>query len=252
MTSVWTVLVVSIVVTQVAVVATSIYLHRALAHRSLVHPWPTWPSASCCGCDRAEPAAVGGGPPQAPHLHRSRGRSAQPAPARLLAASSSSTSYYYMREARNPETLETFAPDLGPDRLDRLLFSHGWTGLGARHWRLLCWLIGWWQGIVADARPRRPYVFVIAPLINGARALARRPELRRTPRTTRGCWPGSPAARACTTTITPSRARRSSACAARSSIPRGRSSARWRPRGCWSSRGRRWPGRASAAQRSTS
>jgi stearoyl-CoA desaturase (Delta-9 desaturase) len=37
---------------------------------------------------------------------------------------------YYMREARNAETLETFAPDLRPDRIDHLLSRHGTLGLG--------------------------------------------------------------------------------------------------------------------------
>ena len=38
--------------------------------------------------------------------------------------------YYYIREARNQETLQKFAPDLSEDRWDRLIFSWGWSGLG--------------------------------------------------------------------------------------------------------------------------
>jgi hypothetical protein len=45
--------------------------------------------------------------------------------------------YYYAREAGNPETCQRFAPDLAEDRLDRLVFSHGWTGLGVGGARLV-------------------------------------------------------------------------------------------------------------------
>ena len=72
---------------------------------------------------------------------------------------------YYMREARNAETLETFAPDLRPDRLDRVLFSHGVAGLGVG-WVMLCGLIGLWPGLIAGVVHAGLYVFVLAPLIN--------------------------------------------------------------------------------------
>jgi stearoyl-CoA desaturase (delta-9 desaturase) len=70
-----------------------------------------------------------------------------------------------MREARNPKTLETFAPDLQPDRLDRLFFSRGFLGLGIGV-SLLCMLIGLWPGIIAGLIHAVLYVFVMAPLIN--------------------------------------------------------------------------------------
>jgi stearoyl-CoA desaturase (delta-9 desaturase) len=72
---------------------------------------------------------------------------------------------YYMREARNAETREKLIPDLRPDWLDRVLFSHGrlgvWVGLG-----LLCAVLGQWPGLVAGLLHATLYVFVIAPLIN--------------------------------------------------------------------------------------
>jgi len=33
--------------------------------------------------------------------------------------------YYYAREARNPHTIRTFAPDIAEDWLDRVFFSRG-------------------------------------------------------------------------------------------------------------------------------
>jgi stearoyl-CoA desaturase (delta-9 desaturase) len=72
---------------------------------------------------------------------------------------------YYMREARNVTTLETFAPDLRPDRLDRVLLSHGVLGLVVGQ-GLLCALIGLWPGLIAGLAHAVLYVFVLAPLIN--------------------------------------------------------------------------------------
>ena len=72
---------------------------------------------------------------------------------------------YYIREARNPETLETFAPDLRPDRLDRMLFSHGLVGVGVGL-TLLCAIIGVGPGLAAGLLHAVLYVFVLAPIIN--------------------------------------------------------------------------------------
>ena len=50
MTAAWAVPRVTIALTQVAVIATSIYMHRALAHgRCECTRWPTWPSGPRCG-----------------------------------------------------------------------------------------------------------------------------------------------------------------------------------------------------------
>ena len=166
MSGAWTVPVVTIVLTQVAVVATSIYLHRALAHRSLqLHPvadvafrvalWLT------TGQSRQEWVAV-----HRKH-HTFTDREGDPHSPRLLGfwRVQLFNVVYYMREARNPETLETFAPDLRPDRLDRALFSHGVLGLGVGL-SALCALIGLGPGLVAGLAHAVLYVFVMAPLIN--------------------------------------------------------------------------------------
>jgi stearoyl-CoA desaturase (delta-9 desaturase) len=162
----WVVPVVTIVLTQVAVIATSVYLHRALAHRSLhLHPvsdvifrivlWLT------TGQSRQEWVAV-----HRKH-HTFTDREGDPHSPRLLGfwRVQLFNVAYYMREARNPATLETFAPDLRPDRLDRAIFSHGLLGpvVGLI---LLCALIGFWPGLIAGLTHAIIYVFVIAPLIN--------------------------------------------------------------------------------------
>lgn len=166
MNAAWITPLTAIALTQVAVIATTIYLHRALAHRSLrVHPladfgfrmvlWLT------TGQSRQQWVAV-----HRKH-HTFTDREGDPHSPQLVGfwRVQLLNVAYYRREANNPSTLETFAPDLRPDRLDRLLFSHGFLGLGVGL-ALLCGLLGLWPGIGAGLLHAGLYVFVIAPLIN--------------------------------------------------------------------------------------
>jgi stearoyl-CoA desaturase (Delta-9 desaturase) len=162
----WTIPIVTLGLTQVAVVATSIYLHRALAHRSLhLHPLADvafratlWLTTGQC---RQQWVAV-----HRKH-HTFTDREGDPHSPRLLGfwRVQLFNVAYYMREARNAATLETFAPDLRPDRLDRAVFSHGALGL-AVGLSLLCALLGLWPGLIAGLAHAILYVFVLAPLIN--------------------------------------------------------------------------------------
>jgi stearoyl-CoA desaturase (delta-9 desaturase) len=160
------VLLAAVGLTQLAVVATSIYLHRALAHRALhLHPiadfgfrvalWLT------TGQSRQQWVAV-----HRKH-HTFTDREGDPHSPRLLGfwRVQLFNVAYYVREARNPATLETFAPDLRPDRLDRTIFSHGWLGPGLGVVGL-CALIGLGPGLIAALAHGILYVFVMAPLIN--------------------------------------------------------------------------------------
>jgi stearoyl-CoA desaturase (delta-9 desaturase) len=153
--------------TQIAALATSVYLHRTLAHRSLaVHPmadalfravlWLT------TGQDRRQWVAV-----HRKH-HAFTDCAGDPHSPRLLGfwRVQLLNVYYYAREARNPETLKKYAPDIKPDRLDRVLFSHGSLGLGVGV-ALLGLLLGLWAGMLAAGLHAVLYVFVLAPLING-------------------------------------------------------------------------------------
>jgi stearoyl-CoA desaturase (delta-9 desaturase) len=166
MSAAWTVPLVALALTQVAVLATSIYLHRAMAHRSVrLHPladvafravlWLT------TGQSRQQWVAV-----HRKH-HTFTDRDGDPHSPRLLGfwRVQLFNVAYYMREARNAETLDTFAPDLRPDHLDRLVFARGFLGL-AVGLGLLCGLIGLWPGLAAGVLHTILYVFVAAPLIN--------------------------------------------------------------------------------------
>jgi stearoyl-CoA desaturase (Delta-9 desaturase) len=166
MIAAWAVPCVAIALTQTAVIATSIYLHRALAHRSLhLHPIgdvafrvALWLTTGQC---RQQWVAV-----HRQH-HAFTDRPGDPHSPRLLGfwRVQLFNVAYYMREARNTKTLEAFAPDLRPDRLDRLLFSRGFLGLGVGL-SLLCVLMGLWPGLIAGLTHAGLYVFVMAPLIN--------------------------------------------------------------------------------------
>jgi len=153
--------------TQAAVLATSVYLHRALTHRSLVvHPvadvvfrtvlWLT------TGQRRREWVAV-----HRKH-HTFTDRDGDPHSPRLegLWRILLFNVHYYMRAARSPETLATFAPDIVDDRLERTVFARGWTGplIGIG---LLCVIFGVAAGLAIALAHAVLYVFVIAPLING-------------------------------------------------------------------------------------
>jgi stearoyl-CoA desaturase (delta-9 desaturase) len=163
---IWMAPVVAVALTEVAVIATSIYLHRALAHRALrLHPAvdlvfrvTLWLTTGQC---RREWVAV-----HRKH-HTFTDRLGDPHSPRLLGfwRVQLFNVVYYMREARNAKTLERFAPDLRPDRLDRAFFSRGFLGL-ALGLSLLCALIGVVPGLLAGLVHAVLYVFVMAPLIN--------------------------------------------------------------------------------------
>ena len=164
--SIWIAALVALTLTQIAVIATSVYLHRGLAHRALrLHPV----ADGCCrallwlttGQSRREWVAV-----HRKH-HAFTDRKGDPHSPRLLGFWHVQlwNVYYYMREARNPETIRTFAPDIVEDWLDRAVFSWGLSGL-ALGIALLCLVFGVRIGLMAGMAHAILYVFVVAPLIN--------------------------------------------------------------------------------------
>jgi stearoyl-CoA desaturase (Delta-9 desaturase) len=155
------------ILAQMATVATSIYLHRALAHRSLI----LRPAAAAffravlwllTGQTRQQWVAV-----HRKH-HTFTDREGDPHSPLLLGFWKVQlwNVYYYVREARNGETVGTFAPDIVADWWERHIFSWGWTGLFLGT-ALVSLAIGWWQGPVAMIGHGILYMFVLAPLING-------------------------------------------------------------------------------------
>jgi stearoyl-CoA desaturase (delta-9 desaturase) len=74
--------------------------------------------------------------------------------------------YYYVREARNPETLTRWAKDIREDWWDRRIFSRGTLG-GIIGLVLAMLVLGPAWGIFVVAVHLVLYVFVLAPSING-------------------------------------------------------------------------------------
>jgi stearoyl-CoA desaturase (delta-9 desaturase) len=162
-----TIAITSIILTEIATLSTSIYLHRALAHRSLSFgPVMEFMFRVALllftGTDRQQWVAV-----HRKH-HAFTDIEGDPHSPQLLGfwKVQFGNVYYYIKEARNPVTIAKFARDIGPDRWERFLFRYGWTGLFVGT-ALTGLMIGWWQGIVAMLTHGILFVFVAAPLING-------------------------------------------------------------------------------------
>jgi stearoyl-CoA desaturase (Delta-9 desaturase) len=164
---IWIAPLAALALAQIAAVATSVYLHRALAHRSLrLHPsveagfravlWLT------TGQNRRQWVAV-----HRKH-HTFTDREGDPHSPRLLGVWRVQllNVYYYVREARNRDTIRTFAPDIAEDWWDRTLFSWGLTGL-VLGITVLCAIFGVTLGLTIALMHFVLYVFVLVPLING-------------------------------------------------------------------------------------
>jgi len=157
----------TLAVTQAAVIATSVYLHRGLAHRALkLHPLADWVFRCILwistGQNRREWVAVHRkhhaftdkeGDPHSPLLHG-------------FWKIQFGNVYYYVREARNPETIARWAKDIKDDVWDRLLFNWGTVG-GIIGVAIAMLLFGPLWGFLVALTHFVLYVFVLAPSING-------------------------------------------------------------------------------------
>jgi stearoyl-CoA desaturase (Delta-9 desaturase) len=157
----------SALVTQAAVFSTTIYLHRSATHKALeLHPvialmfrFCVWITTGLCtkewvAVHRKHHAFTEiEGDPHSPHLHG-------------FWSVQLGNVFHYLREARNPETLERYARDIEEDVFDRYAFRFGLVGpvLGIF---ALCYVLGVWWGLLAAAIHLVMYVFVLSSSING-------------------------------------------------------------------------------------
>jgi stearoyl-CoA desaturase (delta-9 desaturase) len=133
----------------VANMATTVYLHRAVAHRALVLRPPAahafrfviWITTGIrprqwVAVHRKHHAFTDvEGDPHSPVLHGW-------VKVQML------NFFMYRREARNPRTVERYARDLPADRLDRWFYDRALVGLGIGT-AVLCLLFGWQVGLIA-------------------------------------------------------------------------------------------------------
>jgi stearoyl-CoA desaturase (delta-9 desaturase) len=160
-------LVLSTIVTQVAVFSTTIYLHRAATHRAIVlHPAVEWLFRffiwMTTGIVPREWVAVHRkhhaftdeeGDPHSPHLEG-------------FWKVQLGNVFYYLRELKDPGVVEKYARDIRRDAWDRYLFDHGTAGLliGIA---TLCAVLGIGWGLLAAGLHAFLYVFVLSSSING-------------------------------------------------------------------------------------
>lgn len=161
-------LAVSMAVTQITVFATTIYLHRAATHRSLVlHPAVAWLFRltiwMTSGIVPREWVAVHrkhhkytdkDGDPHSPLLHG-------------FWKVQLGNVYYYVRQTKDTTLIPTYARDLmHADLWDKALFNHGSLGLAVGI-SILCASLGLWWGLFAAVLHAVMYVFVLSSSVNG-------------------------------------------------------------------------------------
>jgi stearoyl-CoA desaturase (Delta-9 desaturase) len=162
-----TALLVSTLITQATVFATTIYLHRTVTHRSLVlHPVVAWLFRAwiwlTTGLVVREWVAVHRkhhaftdehGDPHSPHLEG-------------FWSVQLGNVVHYVRELRTPGLVEKYARDVTSDTWDRWAFDRGVIGpvLGTA---ALCAVLGVGWGLLAAGVHAFMYVFVLSASING-------------------------------------------------------------------------------------
>ena len=144
-------IVVAVVISEVATLATTVYLHRALSHRALTVREPlafgfrviTW-------------LATGMKPRQWVAVHRKHHAftdvEGDPHSPVLLGwvRVQLTNAALYRRVASDDEQVRRYARDLPPDRWDRVVFDHAFVGLGIGI-TILCLVLGPWWGLFAAA-----------------------------------------------------------------------------------------------------
>jgi stearoyl-CoA desaturase (delta-9 desaturase) len=160
-------LVAAIVLIQVAVFGTTIYLHRTATHRALVlHPAVAWMFRFSLwlttGLSTKEWVAVHRkhhaftdeeGDPHSPHLMG-------------FWSVQLGNVFHYLKEAKNQDVVERYAKDIKDDWWERALFQRGWLGLTIGIVSL-CSILGIGWGLLAASIHATMYVFVLSSSING-------------------------------------------------------------------------------------
>lgn len=160
-------LVVAAVLIQVAVLSTTIFLHRTATHRALVlNPGIAWLFRLALwlttGISTKEWVAV-----HRKH-HAFTDEEGDPHSPKMMGFWSVQLGnvFLYIKEAKNKDVVERYARDIEVDAWDRTLFNHGLAGLGVGI-VLLCLVLGIGWGLMAAGIHAVMYVFVLSSSING-------------------------------------------------------------------------------------
>lgn len=154
---------VGLATSQIGIVATTVYLHRTVAHKAVrMAPGVEWTFRLLVwlttGIKPREWAAV--------HRRHHAFTDVEGDPHSPLLLGlwyvELTNAYLYRRAARDGVTVERYAKDLPPDRWDRLVFDHAFFGLGLGV-TLLLFTLGWEYGLIAAVVHTVSYL-----LLNGA------------------------------------------------------------------------------------
>jgi len=157
-------LLVAVLVTQLAILLTTVYLHRTLSHRALTVAGPVdwamrfllWVTT---GIRAREWVAVHrkhhaftdvDGDPHSPVLQG-------------FAAVQFGNVYLYRRALKGGGIVRRYARDLQPDAWDRVLFDRAWLGLGIGI-TMLCLAFGWRLGLLVAVLHTVVYLFLNAAI----------------------------------------------------------------------------------------
>jgi stearoyl-CoA desaturase (delta-9 desaturase) len=159
-------LIAAFIVAQLATVVTTVYLHRALAHRSVhLHRSVTF------ACRVITWLTVGIRPRQWAAVHRKHHAfTDQPedphSPIQLgWLRVQLANAALYRKAAKDPSTISRYARDIPEDEWDRRLFNHGLIGVGIGIAGLVV-VLGPWYGLVAAAI-HTVFYLAIGGAING-------------------------------------------------------------------------------------
>jgi stearoyl-CoA desaturase (delta-9 desaturase) len=140
---------VAFVTCQVAFIATTVYLHRALAHRAVTLSAPV-----TAVCRVIIWMATGTRPRQWVAVHRKHhaytDKEGDPHSPKIegFARVQFGNAVLYRRYSKDPAVVSRYARDLPADRWDRLLFDHALLGLGLGV-AILIAVFGWEIGVIA-------------------------------------------------------------------------------------------------------
>ena len=148
--------IIGLVTTQIAFVVTTVYLHRALAHRAikLKPPWPL-PAGSSSGLRRGP--GLGNGWPCTVSTTPSRTRTVIPTPGRLRLLGGPIRQCHSLPEGTATKSPWPATPRSPRRSLGQLLFDHALLGL-AIGMAILVGLFGWEVGLIAAGVHATAYI----------------------------------------------------------------------------------------------
>jgi stearoyl-CoA desaturase (delta-9 desaturase) len=160
-------LAVAVILTQVAVFSTTIFLHRTATHRALVlHPFVAWMFRCALWITTGMTTRAWVAVHRKHHAFTDQeGDPHSPALMGFWSVQLGNV-FLYVKEARNKDVVERYARDIVDDGWDRVFFNRG--GLGPVVGTVaLCGVLGVGWGLLAAGIHAIMYVFVLSSSING-------------------------------------------------------------------------------------